>query len=323
MQDSTNPVPGGRIRRLVLGTALAAGLAVALAPHIRAVRAADLPAGHVVAQTAQAPEAAPAAPSPEASKPPVSKSAPGAASRPGAGNAATPAAGATKDKPADSGIDIEDDSDAADSAPGTKSKEREIVIEKGGKHVRIQGFGHDREYDSFEQFVQDAPWLAGLVFLVVLTVFLIPLLIIALLIWYKLRKNRLANETLLKLAERGVVTPTAAMDAVASGNPSSSPALAAAGAALSAAASASTPAYEHARFLHRRVVWSDLRKGIILTGIGLGLCAFSMFDDGTPNSVGLIFLFVGLGYCLLWFMEDRKIEPGSNTPPGTPPAGGA
>ena len=30
-----------------------------------------------------------------------------------------------------------------------------------------------------------------------------------------------------------------------------------------------------------------------------------MFDDGTPNSVGLILLFVGLGYCLLWFFEDR------------------
>ena len=30
-----------------------------------------------------------------------------------------------------------------------------------------------------------------------------------------------------------------------------------------------------------------------------------MLDDGTANSVGLILLFVGLGYCLLWFFEDR------------------
>ena len=41
-----------------------------------------------------------------------------------------------------------------------------IVIDKGGKRIRIEGLGRDREYDSFEQFVQDAPWLAGLVFLV-------------------------------------------------------------------------------------------------------------------------------------------------------------
>ena len=53
--------------------------------------------------------------------------------------------------------------------------------------------------------MQDAPWLAGLVFLMVLLVFLVPLLIIVLLIWYKIRKNRMANETMLKLAERGVV----------------------------------------------------------------------------------------------------------------------
>ena len=65
-----------------------------------------------------------------------------------------------------------------------------IVVDKGGKRVASGVCGRDREYDSFEQFVQDAPWLAGLVFLVVLLVFLVPLLIIVLLIWYKMRKNR-------------------------------------------------------------------------------------------------------------------------------------
>ncbi len=105
------------------------------------------------------------------------------------------------------------DADAGDS--------HAIVIEKGDKRIRIDGLGRDREYDSFQQFVQDAPWLAGLVFLFVLLVFLIPLLIIVLLIWYKIRKNRMANETMLKLAERGVVPPAAAMDAVASGTAAS------------------------------------------------------------------------------------------------------
>jgi hypothetical protein len=42
-----------------------------------------------------------------------------------------------------------------------------------------------------------------------------------------------------------------------------------------------------------------------------------MLDDGTPNSVGLIFLFVGLGYCLLWVLEDRTRDS------PLPPAGGA
>jgi hypothetical protein len=153
----------------------------------------------------------------------------------------------------------------------------------------------------------------------VLLVFLVPLLIIVLLIWYKIRKNRLANETMLKLAERGVVPTAAAMDAVATGNAAS-----VAAAAAPASAAASMPAYEHARLLHRRTVWSDLRKGVILTGIGLGLVAFSMFDDGTPNSVGLVCLFVGAGYCLLWYFEDRNRLPqrnASTTTTPTPPGG--
>jgi len=191
-----------------------------------------------------------------------------------------------------------------------------IVIEKGRKRVRVEGLGRDREYDSFEQFVQDAPWLAGLVFLVVLLVFLVPLLIIALLIWYKIRKNRMANETMLKLAERGVVPTTAAMDAVASGA-----AVPMADAATSGPAA--IPAYEHARALQRRTAWSDLRKGVMLTGVGLGLIAFSMFDDGTPNSVGLVCLFVGAGYCLLWYFEDRHRLPQRNATTTPTPPGGA
>ena len=186
-----------------------------------------------------------------------------------------------------------------------------IVIEKGDRRIRIDGLGRDREYDSFQQFMQDAPWLAGLVFFFVLLVFLIPLLTIVLLIWYKIRKNRMANETMLKLAERGVVPQAAAMDAVASGT--------AASVAAAASPPPTSPAYEHARYLHRRTVWSDLRKGVILGAVGLGLTFYSMFDSGTPNSIGLILLFVGLGYCLLWFFEDRTSAPPRDTPGSRPP----
>jgi len=163
--------------------------------------------------------------------------------------------------------------------------------------------------------VQDAPWLAGLVFLSTLLVFLVPLLIVVLLIWYKLRKNRIANETMLKLAERGVVPPAAAMDAVASGTAGS-----VAAAATAPAPPPGMPAYEQVRYVRRRAVWSDLRKGVILLAIGLGLSFWSILDDGTANSVGLVLLFLGLGYCALWFFEDRTAQP--EQPPRTPPAGG-
>jgi len=297
MLDSRSLLPGGTVR-LVLSSALAAGLAFASMPHTGTARAADRPG--MPSALAQATTTGPA----------TTREAP---------TANVPGAKASAGKESDAKAPDDGDSEASDAdttdapaAGGRASRDREIVINKGNKHIRIQGIGRDREYDSFEQFVQDAPWLATLVFLVVLMVFLVPLLIIVLLIWYKMRKNRLANETMLKLAERGVVTPSDAMDAVATGNAP----------ALAAAAPASTPAYERARSLQRRVVWSDLRKGVIFTSIGLGLSAFSMFDDGTPNSVGLVCLFVGLGYCLLWFFEHRTTEARRDTT-GAPPAEGA
>ncbi len=303
LQSVTPPAAG--IRRLVLGAAFALGLACWLLPHAHVVRAAALDGRILVAQAnaGQTPVAAAqptaaattaAIPAPAASPPPAADaSAGGGAPPPGAGDAGA------KDK---ADVDVS------------------IGLLKGKNHVRVRGLGIDRNYDSFEQFANDEPATALFVFLIVTVVFLVPLLIIALLIWYKIRKTRMHNETMLKLAERGVVTPAAAMEALAAG---SSP-----GASLGAMANPATPQaaggaplYDQARLIRRRTAWSDLRKGVILTAVGLGLSAFSMFDDGTPNSVGLVLLFLGLGYCVLWFFEDRASDLRRDPP--APPAGGA
>jgi hypothetical protein len=57
---------------------------------------------------------------------------------------------------------------------------------------------------------------------------------------------------------------------------------------------------------------------VILSAVGLGLLRWSMFEDGTPNGLGVVFLFVGIGYCVLWYFED-----GTRTARRDPPAGGA
>jgi hypothetical protein len=44
-----------------------------------------------------------------------------------------------------------------------------------------------------------------------------------------------------------------------------------------------------------------------------------MLEDGTPNGLGVVFLFVGIGYCVLWFFEDGT----RREPPVNPPSGGA
>ena len=199
----------------------------------------------------------------------------------------------------------------ADAAPSGKAKKRKkgatvgITIDDDEK-VRISGGDGSREFDSFEAFVHQAPWIAGLVFAVTFLVFLTPILIIALVIWYKVRKTRMLNETMVRLAEKGVVPPAEAFGAVASGTPLQS-------------APSTTPLYEQAKEVRRRAVWSDLRKGIVMGAIGLGLVFYSMLEDGTPNALGLVLLFVGLGYIVLWYFEDRQLTPPSPPRPPSPP----
>jgi hypothetical protein len=122
----------------------------------------------------------------------------------------------------------------------------------------------------------------------------------------------MANETMLKLAERGIVPPAAAMDAVATGTTAQ---------VVDTATTAppAMPAYERARVLQRRTAWSDLRKGVILGAIGLGLFMWSLLEDGTPNGLGLVFLFVGIGYCVLWYFEDGT-RTARRDPPVNPPS---
>jgi hypothetical protein len=192
--------------------------------------------------------------------------------------------------------------------------EKGVTIRKGGG-TRERGKGRlDRdmdEFESFEQFVEQAPWIAALVFGVTALVLFFPLLIIALIVWYKMRTNRLRNETMIKLAERGVVPPAEAIAAVA-----------APGAALETAPS-TAPLYEQAKRVQKRAAWSDLRKGVILGGIGLGLTFYSMIDEGSANGLGLVLLFVGIGYVVLWYFEERRIarpREGGAGPPGGPSA---
>jgi len=290
MRHPIDPVRHPWLRRLVLGTAVVLGLVAALPRSTPDVDAAPF----ILVQAtpnAESPAAAPKAPS-ELALP----KAPAAPSLPALPDTAEERDAATPGGEASSEVTID---------------HHGVTVQKGGRRVNVRAFGADREYDSFQDFVNDAPWLAGLVFLTVLLLFLTPLLIVVLLIWYKIRKTRMQNETMLKLAEKGVVPPNEAMASIA---PS---AAASAGMPRSVA-----PLYEQARQLRRRAAWSDLRKGVILISIGLAFTFYSMLDDGSPNWIGLILLFLGIGYSVLWFFEDRHASPVPRDA-GVPPPGSA
>jgi hypothetical protein len=202
----------------------------------------------------------------------------------------------------------------ADSATASdKDSTRTIVIKKGDKTVTVRGVPHDREFESFDQLVKMEPALATMIVAIVAVIFLAPVLAIALILGYRMRKARMLNETMLKLAEKGIVPPGEALEAVMGNNP-------AATTATAGLPPAAAPIYEKAKAIRKRAAWSDLRKGIVMGAIGLGLCLFSILDDGTPNSVGLILLFVGIGYIVLWWFEERQIptsKDGGDAGPGT------
>jgi hypothetical protein len=284
MNDPLTPLA----RRLVLGGALLGALVVALGPNTPAVHADEGSPARVIVQDVLIAQA-------DANK--AAKESASAA-KSAAKDAAKGAAAEDVDAP-----DITIDKHGVRIEEGTGGKKRKRVV---------VGLGDtDREYDSFEQFVHEERGLAAMIFGIVFVVFLTPVLVIALVVWYKLRKNRMLNDTMLQLAEKGVVPPAEALAALQSGQTS---------AAVNAMA-ARAPLVEQAKALRGSAAWSDLRKGVILGAAGLALTFFSMLDDGSPNSVGLVLLFLGIGYALLWYFEDRQLAARAGAPP--PPAGGA
>ena len=163
---------------------------------------------------------------------------------------------------------------------------------KRGEHIRVDT-NDDFDFDAFNEQLQKMPWVIGLVFLVVGSIFLTPVVLLVGIIWYKLRKTRLQNEAMLALAEKGVVSPSQAADALTTGAP---------------AASVAPQVYQQAVAMRKRIVWSDLRKGVILSAIGLGLSFYAVTGSGEPSWIGLILLFVGVGYVALWWLEGRHLE---------------
>jgi hypothetical protein len=220
---------------------------------------------------------------------------------PAASKAAHPAA----DAPADESAKAKEPEPATEVTVGPGG----ITVDHQGKHVRVFGIQSDKEYDSFSELADDEPWLAGLIFFSVACVFAVPVLIVIAIVWYKMRRARMLNETMLKLAEKGVVLPAGALEALAASKPE----------LAERVVVSSAPIAEQMRLASKRAAWSDLRKGIVMLAIGLALSLWSLLDDASANSVGLVLLFVGIGFIVLWWFEERQVTP----PRGGGPATGA
>lgn len=280
-------------RRLVLGGAFLAATLVALVPDIPPVIAADTPT------TASAPAGARAAAD-------AAEAASLAAEE--AANRARDVAREARDRAREAKAEMRAAEREA-SRSGTRSDTPRITIDRqgeaGDRSVRIELPGTEQEFQSFDQFVDRAPEIAAGVVLIVLIVFLTPIIIIILVVWYKMRKNRLFSETMVKLAEKGVMPSAEAMQALSSGRRAPT---------LDAVAS-SLPLADQAHVLRKTVAWSDLRRGVFLAMAGLAFCLYSITRSASANWLGLVLLFVGIGYIVLWYFEDQQLAASRVAPP--------
>ena len=109
--------------------------------------------------------------------------------------------------------------------------------------------------------------------LAVLLVFLTPVIIVIAVLVHKSRRAQRIHQTVVVLAEKGLPVP---------------PDL----------------------FIERRAPdkTSSLHKGVVLVAVGLGLTLFflSMWERHAPWGVGMIPLLIGIGYLIVWWLEERK-----------------
>jgi len=136
----------------------------------------------------------------------------------------------------------------------------------------------DIKSDDLPEFV------IPIVAITMLTIFGAPVLIVALIMYFGFSKNRAMHRTIRMMAEKGQPIPAALL-------------------------APPTPAVRQR---------SDMRRGIVLAMVGVGLMVcFGAWNDweGGSWAIGVIPFVIGLGYLLVWKLEGGK----KNEIPPAPP----
>jgi len=159
-------------------------------------------------------------------------------------------------------------------ASGTSDDLQSRIEKKVRKHLKVSADDDAVEHDS------DVPWIAiPIVTIVFLTIFGTPIFIVAVILYFSFSKTRALHRTVRLMVEKGQPVPEALL------NP---------------------PPAQRQR--------SDMRRGVVLAMIGLGLMLFlaAVNDwEGGAWSIGLIPFLIGAGYLLVWKLEGKK----DNVPP--------
>ena len=100
----------------------------------------------------------------------------------------------------------------------------------------------------------------------------LPLLLVAIILYYKHRKQRMTHDTIVKLVEKGLPVPHELLE------PPPAP---------------------------RKAYSSGLRGGLVLVGLGIALGIF-LQEVGGPWSIGLIPGLMGAALLIAWKIETRE-----------------
>lgn len=110
------------------------------------------------------------------------------------------------------------------------------------------------------------------------TVFGLPVVLVAIILWFKHRKLRITHETIARLAEKGLPVPPELFDPPGS-----------------------------------RSRNAALKGGLVLLALGIALAVFFATTRG-PWSIGLIPGLMGVALLIAWRIESRQDEKGSGPP---------
>jgi hypothetical protein len=155
------------------------------------------------------------------------------------------------------------------------------IDQKLKRHIGATASDHDTGEAGLSDVSERlAVPIVGIVFV---TLFGAPVLIVALIMYFGFSKNRMMHKTIRLMVEKGQPVPPALL--------------------------APPPSAVRQR--------SDMRRGVVLVMVGLGLMLFlGVVNEGEDGAwaVGIIPFLIGIGYLLVWKLEGRK-----DIPPLPPP----
>jgi hypothetical protein len=175
-------------------------------------------------------------------------------------------------------------SPAASTSPSGDLADRiQQRIEKKFKgHHGIVIDGHDGDSVDLKEVGDLGERMAiPIVAIVFMSIFGAPVLIVAVILYFGFSKNRMMHRTIRMMVEKGQPVPAALL--------------------------APPPPAQRQR--------SDMRRGVVLAMVGLGLMLFfaAVNDwEGGVWSIGLIPFLIGAGYLIVWKLEGKNKD---NPPP--------